>query len=763
MLGPQDPSTCPLLLPSRPWFGPETPLVGLAERLSAAGRVVITQNVPGSGGMGKSRLVQDYLRRHRDRHAWVWWLRDGDPLARLLDGLALADHLQVPARDDDRRRLQDLRHRLAREPEGLLILDDVASPRDLPPFLPPPGQGCRVILTTPWRFWGGTPFQPLVLGPVTEQLPWVSPAGETEGAALVAELGGVPLGLDLARAFLRDTGVRPRSLGDTLRERRLARERQAGIDRDRCRGRCREMIVLVLKRLAQRLPPAYALLQLLALCSGQALSIQTVRSLWCHLPRGSVADAPDAGLYSHHDPDALLTAAAWFAGLDWDGQWLVLHPLMRGVLLDILPSRRRALFNGVVLAWVREQGAAPDCLPPNHWLPAAVAAILATPEGALEEPAIGLLDRLGQWARARDWPGVAEAVLRAGIGWLEQRGDGHRGIARLAHDLGAVLQEQGNPIEARSWFERALGVGRAGFGDLHPVVSASANSLGLIQRELGDLAAARESLELALILTERRQGRMQAAYAAMADNLGGVLRDLGEFTAAARWFRVALEVGAQTLPATHPALAVRHNNLSGVQKRLGDLAGAVRSQEQALAILESHLGPDHPQVGAMANNLGATLRELGDHARAEGLLRRALDLTRRARGAIHPEIATIHNNLGLTFEQAGQPQQALEHFQAALDNGRLARGPVDLQVVEYRRNLARILQSLGRPEPAIDHCQQCLAVLETILGPTHPAVARAFLDLSNLLHGRGDLGLARQYRDKGLRLLGPDRVAGGEP
>jgi tetratricopeptide (TPR) repeat protein len=134
-------------------------------------------------------------------------------------------------------------------------------------------------------------------------------------------------------------------------------------------------------------------------------------------------------------------------------------------------------------------------------------------------------------------------------------------LARVAHGLGVLLDQQGEPGAALQLFERS----RAIWSDLgnREGQARELNSLGIVQRHLGHLEAARSALEEAIAIN-RELG---------APRLGDALANLGQLEiAAGRWDR-AIEVLEEALAA---------------DERQGDLFGvAVDQHSLALAMLRA--------------------------------------------------------------------------------------------------------------------------------------------------------------------------------
>jgi predicted ATPase/class 3 adenylate cyclase len=156
----------------------------------------------------------------------------------------------------------------------------------------------------------------------------------------------------------------------------------------------------------------------------------------------------------------------------------------------------------------------------------------AGPAGRGDRAVIGL--RLVQ-ALSPFWHQHGHAT--EGRRWLQRAmdlasGDGGTPLAKVAHGLGVLMDQQGEPDAARRLFERSLAIWRE-LGD-RGQQARELSSLGIAYRHLGQLATARTFLEEAVALN-RETGDMARLAASLA-NLGQLESSLG------RWDRAIVAV-----------------------------------------------------------------------------------------------------------------------------------------------------------------------------------------------------------------------------
>ena len=227
-------------LAPRPVFlaGREELLAGLEARLAAgrgAGPGVVV--LCGLGGAGKTSVAVEYAYRQAAGLGVVWQLRAEDP-AGLAAGFAeLAAHLGAGGGGDLVGRVHAV---LARRDDWLLVFDNVPDPGAVAGLVPPAGGG-RVVITSQFGSWPGRAVlevpvlgRAVAAGFLLDRTGAAGAAEEEAASVLAGELGGLPLALEQAGAYMQASG---RTVGEYLglfRARRaevLGRGDPAGYDR----------------------------------------------------------------------------------------------------------------------------------------------------------------------------------------------------------------------------------------------------------------------------------------------------------------------------------------------------------------------------------------------------------------------------------------------------------------------------------------------------------------------------------------------------
>jgi hypothetical protein len=218
----------------------------------------------GLGGAGKTSVAVEYAHRHLAEVEVCWQFAAEDPALLAAEFGVLAAQLGARAADA-RDPVPSVHAVLARMTAGWLVVFDNAPDRaSVAPFMPPAGPG-RVLITTQNQIWPpGQAVDVPVLDVAVAADFLVSRTGDADQVAareLAGLLGGLPLALEQAAAYMQATGT------TLARYLLLFRDRQADLlARGEVAGHpdVAATLGLALSRLADEAPAAARLVRLLA-------------------------------------------------------------------------------------------------------------------------------------------------------------------------------------------------------------------------------------------------------------------------------------------------------------------------------------------------------------------------------------------------------------------------------------------------------------------------------------------------------------------
>ena len=221
--------------------------------------------------------------------------------------------------------------------------------------------------------------------------------------------------------------------------------------------------------------------------------------------------------------------------------------------------------------------------------------------------------------------------------------------------------------------------------------------------------------------------------AAPPDRLADLIEQMRQFTLAgdhAAVGRLTPEV-IEELTKPHPRATLAWNQVGIYFQVQGDFAEAERAYQRGVSLAEKN-GNSPGDLALVLLNLATLYLETGQGpAHAEVLSRRALKYAIALHGPAAPELANFIYILGAARVEQGDRQDGRRFFEQALDlagdstEGKLRQGFV-------RANLA-FLSGLDKQwMPAKENFLQSIALMETILGSSHPDLIRTHVNLARV-------------------------------
>ncbi len=670
-----------LRLAPRPVFlaGRQELLAELGARLTGADdtrpRMVA---LTGLGGAGKTSLALEYAHRQLGQVAVAWQFLAEDPTVLAAGFGELAAQLGAPDGGDPVAAVHAVL--AASLAPWLLVFDNAPGPTSVASFVPPAGPG-RVLITSRNQIWPpGQSLDVPVLDPQVAAEFLVSRTSEPDRRAafdLAGELGGLPLALEQAAAYVQATGDNLASYLASFRQRRadlLGRGEPTGYP---------ETVAttwrLAFEDLQEAASGAVGLLRLLAFCAPEAIPLRLLLQPRPGLVGRLGEEVAPVLVPLVEDPlaagDAIAALRRYSLVTPAAGGSVSVHRLVQAVTADQMPA-------GLASQW--QQAAAvliEDAIPDDTELPQtwqACAALLPHAQTALADHSSGT-------ARIADY-----------LGWS--------GGYAAARDL------QRRVLDAR---ERVL-------CPEHPDTLTSRHQLGFWTGEAGDRAAARDLFARLLPVRERVLGPEHPDTLWTRHQLARWIGYSGDPAAARDQFAALLPVNERILGPDHLATLGARYQLARWTGQAGDPAAA-RDQLAALVAFEERvLDPENTRTLFARVTLARWTGEAGDPAAARDQLAALLAVDERVLGAEHPRTLAVRANLARWTGQAGDPAAARDQFAGLLPVQELLLGAEHPDTLSTRANLATWTGQAGDPAAARDLLAALLRVDERVLGPHHP-------------------------------------------
>jgi hypothetical protein len=649
----------------------------------------------GLGGAGKTSVAVEYAHRHVTEVAVCWQFAAHDPAVLAAEFAVLAAQLGVRDAGDP---VASVHGVLARQQAGWLVVFDNARDRaSIEPFLPPAGPG-RVLVTTQNQHWrpGRVLDVPTLDAQVAAEflLTRTGDPDQVTARELAAELGGLPLALEQAAAYMEATGT---LLVGYLR---LFRARQADLlARGEAAGHpsgVAATLGLALSMLATEVT-ATGLLRLLAFLSPEPVPLPLL-----------FAGGRDVGL-----PGQAREAVVPLLGdLVATGDAVA---ALRRYSLVTPAGPGQVLVHRLVQAMARAQLAVEAS---DHWKQAAAVLVEAAIPDDASLPAA--------WPACAALLPHARAVLHPASG----------GMARIANYLGS----SGSYAAARDLFQviTEARVAHDAYGPAHPGTLHVRHSLAYWIGEAGDAAAARDQYAALLPVRERVLGPQHRDSLVTRGNLARYTGKAGDASGARDQYAALLSVRERVLGAEDPDTLAARQSLAFWTGEAGDAAGARDQFAALLPVRERVLGSEHPDTLTTRADLAYATGEAGDAAAARDQFAALLPVRERVLGSEHPDTLAARYNLARWSGVAGDAAGARDQLVALLPSYQKIQGSWHPDTLSTRYSLAHWTGEAGDPDGAHDQLAALLPVNERVDGAGHPRTLKTRRELSRWASERED-------------------------
>jgi len=693
--------------------GREALLTDLHELLTMKKSAALIQPaaISGLGGIGKTQVALEYAYRYGAEYQTVLWVRAESRALLTSDFALLATLLNLPEKDaqDQSRAVAAVKRWLASPPLSLwlLILDNIEDLRLLGDFLPIESKG-QVLLTTRTQTTGSIAH--LVEVEVMEPeegalfllrrakimardapLDSVSYANWTKARAISEVMGGLPLALDQAGAYIEETKC---SLDEYL-----ALYQTYGVNLLKERGGLApdhpEAVVatflLSFQKVQEANPAAADLLRLCAFLAPDAI------------PEAILTEgAPELGkVLSPVATDPLLLNAA-------------IQVLLRYSLVKRDPEAKLLNMHRLVQVVLQESL---DEAAQRQWHERSVRAVSwAFPKA-----------EFSYWEHCELC--LPHALLC--VHWIEQNGFTFPEATRLLHAVGVYLRDRGQYTQAELLLVRALSMREQVLGPQHQETIDTLNVLAWLYIVQSKYPQAERLVQSALANFERVLGPEHPEVVTALDMLASAYLYEGKYVQAEPLYQRALAMREQALGKSHPLVAVSLNNLALLYYWQGKYGQAEPLYQRSLVISESTQGSEHPDTLMQLNNLALLYIHQGKYSQAEPLVQGTLATQERMLGPEHLHIAVSLLQLGRLYILQGKYAQAEPLLQRVLAlQERL--GPEHEVIICSLLSLAQLSQATGQDVRAESLYQRALALFERVLGPEHIRVAETLVGLAQL-------------------------------
>ncbi len=678
----------------------------------------------GLGGVGKTSLAAEYAHRHLAEVTVAWRINCEDPFVAAQDMAELAAQVGDRTVADPRDPVASAHAVLAAHPaRWLLIFDNAPNEASIQRFLPPAGRG-RIVITSQSQLWPGREVRDVpVLDMDVAAGFLVNRTGDSDfrsAAVLAGELGGLPLALEQAAAYIQATSGNLAGYLTAFRERRLdllARGEPAGYDKT-----IATTWGLAFARLERDSPEAVGLLRLLACCAPEPVPLRLLLQQTSDSPTGEFGPDIEPVLRPLLN-DALavgdgVAALRRFSLLTPSGHGLVLvHRLVQAVTIGQMSGDLTRQWQQASVSLI---GAAvpADSSRPGKW---PTFAVLLPHARAVLPAGSDSMERMARYLRyAGDYRAARLVIQQVVDARSNSYGHEHHSTLSASVELACTLGALGELDVECQLLEQIIRPLGSVLGDDHRDTLKARHSWALVLRDKGHPKAAARELRIVFGLYRKSLGEDHPATLATRRNLASLLQDQGRWDEAEAEYRAVLSARQRVLGDRHPdTLSTRHA-LAYVLQALGQGQTAEAEYRAIIQLQREISGDEHPGTLGIRHNLASALQDQGRWDEAEAEYRAVLSARQRVLGDRHPDTLSTRHALAYVLQALGQGQTAEAEYRAIIQLQREISGDEHPGTLGIRHNLASALQDQGRWDEAEAEYRAVLSARQRVLGDRHP-------------------------------------------
>ena len=637
----------PSYYPHNPSFTDRRVILSNLRNAFTAGKAgtLIQQVVGGLNGMGKTQCALEYAYHYRNHYRTVLWANATSQETLFVDFVNIALELHLLGKDAEDQTFADtaVKHWLTTNTSWLLILDNADDLDLISSFLPSEGEiegEGHILITTSSQI-----HSPMMKHVKIEEmdkengilfllrraqfiatnatLDAVTTKDRTIASEIVRELGGVPLALDQAGAYISETKC---GLSHYLQ---LYRTRHAALLKRRSAllpypvESVAATWNLAVEKVRQINPAAVDLLHLCTFLAPDAIPEEIISE-----------GAPDLGPVFQPvatDPlklDAAIIELLKYSLIDRDGETLTIQHLLPTVLQDEMDENTR-----------------------RHWAECAVRAVNRVFPKA-DVTTWSLCQRYISQAQK-----CAELIKGYDLLFLE--------AGRLLYEAGQYLFVRAQYAQAELLYRQALEIRKQVTGTRYPDTARILHGLAKLYLTKHDYIPAMSLYQEALEIRKQVPGTEYLDTASILHELASLYHAQDQYKQAKWLIKEAEDIYEQVLGAKGSDAASALCELAWVYRELNTYEQAETLYQEALKISKQVLGTEHPDTARILHDLAWFYQDRGQYAKAERLYKQALEIRGRVLGP-HDQTADTLHALAWFYRKQDKYKQAKIFYQQAL-------------------------------------------------------------------------------------------------
>jgi tetratricopeptide (TPR) repeat protein len=707
----------------------------------------------GVGGVGKTQTALEYVYSKKTYYSSVFWINGRDQVT-LLSGfqeIALKTNCTSAINESNPATIaRKVLHWLEQESSWLLVIDTLDDISVVSGLLPSTQSNGHVLITTRNANTSGIPAQGIEISVLDAKLGAAlfntllgskidvsSPQMQSEIQSIVKEFGGLPLGIEQAATYIRQTRI---NVGEFLRMYKNNRSIQRTL-----RGR---MLIgyqytvattwqMSLELLQHDSPEAYVLLQLFAFLNSDVILIDFLQAGGKGLSvklRKTLTDVSEFG--------TALVALQQYSLIKRDskGEEISVQRLLQASIRNNMKEDERLQW------WDQVAQLCLEAFPPE--ITEATRLICRRFKTQVSEPLsqspqimsltfATVCSRVGMFLLSEGDCILAENLLnKACTAYRAIHGSRHPFTLKSMANLATSYWEQGRHDESVAVEELVLEACKQMVGMHHDFTLKTMTNLANTYREMGKWGEAAAIEETVLKENIMRLGEEHPETLKTMTNLAITYREMGRLSEAAAIEETLLKVNTMQLGEEHPETLKTMTNLAITYREMGRLSEAAAIEETVLKANTMQLGEEHPYALRSMSNL-VTIYRLQQHWDQSIVMEETLLLLSSAMlGEQHPDTLTAIASLASSYQNQKRWDDAVMLQEKVLEGRRAMLGERHPDTLTAMTILASSYQNQKRWDDAVMLQENVLEGRRAMLGEQHPDTLTAMESLAMSYHNQ---------------------------
>ncbi|KAF8333765.1 hypothetical protein F5887DRAFT_1257539 [Amanita rubescens] len=350
---------------------------------------------------------------------------------------------------------------------------------------------------------------------------------------------------------------------------------------------------------------------------------------------------------------------------------------------------------------------------------------------------------------------------------LERRkaylGPKHPFVLNSMGDLASTYWDQGRWDEAEKLEVEVMEARKETLGSHHPDTLTSMGNLASIYRNKGRWD---EAEKLGVEVMEARKDKFGSHHldtlSSMA-NLASTYRHQGRWDEAEKLGVEVMEARKEKLGSQHAATLTSMANLASTYSAQGRWDEDEKLEVEVLEARKEKLGSHHPDTLISMANLATTYSNQGRQNEAEKLLVEVMEARRGELGLHHPNTLSCMANLAFTYGNQGRWDEAEKLFVKVIEASKEKLGSHHPDTLASMANLASTYSYRRRWDEAEKHFVEVIKARKEKLGSHHPDTLTSMANLASTYSNQGRWGEAEKLEVEVMEArkekLGPQHSA----